>query len=291
MNIIRRKNRVRIGIIHYQPIELYPPIMNFLNYMSENNLPVHVFTTNKKGIEKFKRENIQIYRFSDLGKNKSRFINSIKYLYYNMSVILQILICNCNKLMYYDPYSAFPAYIYTKYIKRSAKLLIHYHEYFTPQWFSNGMALVKINHSLEQKYLYRKASWISHTNRDRIDLFLKDYYFIDPGVVYELPNFPPKSWIKQKTNNPNSENSSLRCVYIGSLGKNSYIKNFCSWVSNLNGRITLDVFSNNSTDEVKQFLKDLNNPYINFFFFFIGYYDLPDVLKNYEVGLILYNVA
>jgi hypothetical protein len=58
-------------------------------------------------------------------------------------------------------------------------------------------------------------------------------------------------------------------------------------VQSLNGEITLDIYSFNIPEKIMTFIKEMKCSQIRVLAE-VGYYDLPEILKNYHAGLILY---
>jgi len=55
-----------------------------------------------------------------------------------------------------------------------------------------------------------------------------------------------------------------------------------------NGAVQFDIYSQNSTPQVQQYLQGLDTRWIKSNFTGTWYYDLPKVLRQYDVGVILY---
>ena len=70
--------------------------------------------------------------------------------------------------------------------------------------------------------------------------------------------------------------------------KDTFIREYCNWLLVVKRRITLDIFAYNVSQETKAYLENLNAPNIRFYNDGISYDKLPNILTNYDVGLILY---
>ena len=285
----------KIALIHFLPLEYYPPVTNMINYLTDeidSDIKLSVFSThNTKNRNVFYNKKVKIYRTSQSNENEHRLIRFFKYLNFQLSVIFKLLFFRPDKVLYYESLSSFPVYIYLRFIKPSAKLYIHYHEYTSPkQYATQSMAVERFFHKLEQKHLYKKALWISHTNIDRLSFFQKDNPNINNKILQELPNYPPKSWADSENHKkPLPFKQPLKCVYIGSLSlNNTYLREFTDWIINQKGKVTFDIFAYNLHSDTKQFLLDLHSSFINFDEKGVEYDNIPAILKNYHVGVIFY---
>lgn len=278
----------KIAIIHYQPIEYYPPTTNLLDLLAEQNARTHVFTTvNNKGRKEYSRGNIKITRFQQPGKGFVLF-RYYRYLLFYLGVLLRLIRMKPGKILYYETYSSFPVYLYLKYFNRKAELFIHCHEYFTPYWYDHYGISLKPHHLREKKFLYPRAKWISQTNDDRLNFFRQDHPYLKEEQLKVLPNYPPSSW--QKFNKSGKmPGEVLRCVYVGSLSlKTTYLHEFCSWVLEQEGAVTMDIYAYNILPETKEYLQKLAGTSVRFFENGIEYDKIPDTLIKYDVGLLFY---
>jgi hypothetical protein len=281
----------KIAVIHYMPLEFYPPITNMLDIASmTHDFKIKVWSTNNnKDREIYKCDGLSSVDRTLFPKvDDPSIFRLIKYFIFNINCLIKLIFFRPDKILYYESYSAWPVYWYLKLFSNKAELLIHYHEYFTRDWYKNNMRLVKYYHTLEQKYLYSKATWISQTNSDRVELFLGDYPLITETKLKILPNYPPKSWNNfQQTKK--AKNSSLRSVYIGSLSLSAtYIKEYCEWVISLKGEIIFDIYAYNLHEDTVEFLTQINSPHINYFEGGVEYKNIPELLSQYDIGVILY---
>lgn len=277
------------------PLEYYPPATNMINYLAgESNAETKIsaFSThNTKKRNVFINKRVKIYRTAPAKNNENIIFRLLKYFFFQVSVLLRLIFFCPNKILYYESLSSFPVFLYTKIFNRKTAIFVHYHEYTTPDEYQNrSMKLECLFHKLEQTYIYNKAVWVSHTNKDRLNFFIKDNPSVDKEILKELPNYPPKSWLqkidlidRKKSNTP------LKCVYVGALSLNdTYIKEFSDWVILQNGKVLFDIFTYNMHQDTDQYLQKLQSSYINFVNTGIEYEKLPLVLSKYHVGIILY---
>lgn len=281
----------KIAVFHFLPLEFYPPVTNFLDYAgSKENLIIKVFSTsNDKERKEYKNDRLAgIKRVSIPNSGDKTFTKLSKYIKFNFFFLRDLLKFKPDEILYFESYSAGPVYWYIKFFRKKTKLRIHYHEYASPEWYENGMRLVKYYHKLERQYLYSRANWISQTNEERINLFLKDNPQVNPKKMRVLPNYPPKSWIKDEVEMKKIE-SPVKTVYIGSLSlENTFLEEYCTWVIEQRGKVTFDIYSYNLHETTRHYLNSLNSRFVNFIPGGVEYENIPEVLKNYQVGVILY---
>lgn len=281
----------KIAVVHFMPLEFYPPVMNFLDIVSEQPSQIRVYSTENNKYRKIycnKKLN-SIFRVDLPSPKDNGIVRLIKYLNFNVKCFIALVKFKPEEIIYFESYSAGPVYWYLRFYGKNKGLIIHYHEYAPPQWYENGMRLVKKYHTYETKFLYKKAEWISQTNKDRVKLFLKDNPAVDPEKMKILPNYPPKSWHKNYKDLKTDNNETLKTVYVGSLSlEATFIQEYCEWVMSQKGKVTFDIFSYNLHEDTYNYLANLSSPYINFFEDGIEYRKLPSIISKYNVGLILY---
>lgn len=282
---------IKLKIIHFHPIEKYPPLQNLINYITEHrkNILVKLITTNEQKTEYiYSNQKADIKRINAV--QGSSFFTLISFMKFTLFTLFDLLFSKPDKLLYYESISSFPVFIYTL-LNSKIDLYIHYHEYTTKEQYREEMRVSYFSHYFE-KYLYKKAKWISHTNKKRLELFAQDNGLdIRDTRLNVLPNYPPKAWQSYAIRDKKIDPQHIRLVYIGSLSMvNMYSKELFEWIVLQNGRVTLDIYSINIYDDVKEYLIKLNTSSINIHSG-IFYPDLPNILNRYDVGLILYKTV
>ena len=280
----------KVAVIHFMPLEFYPPVTNFLDEASKSNqLSIRVWTThNNKDRKVYDNKILDCISRTALPTLKEHaFIRLIRYFFFNFKCLLELFCFKPDKIIYYESFSAWPVYIYLKFFDKNKELFIHFHEYFSPKWYTNGMRLVKYYHQLEIKILFKRANWISQTNIDRVKMFREDYNFLNNDKLNIFPNYPPKKW--HTKSDSNKLIVPLRTVYIGTLSLDyAYIREYCDWVDKMQGKILFHVYGYNYNIETLNYLQSLSSPYIVFFEGGIEYDEIPKTLRDYDFGLILY---
>ena len=281
----------KLAVIHFNPIEIYPPVMNWLNYLAARPGPgmeVRVYTmAPAPGLDKFipASANIRIIRAGKPGKKQS-WMRYLQYLLFYIRSLSGLLGWGPGAILYYETISSLPALLYKRYFRRKTRLLIHYHEYTSVPEYEQGMSLTRHLHRME-KPLYASADWLSHTNEDRVACFTRDMQDTALPVIRVLPNYPPGSW-KRSRHIERAAGEPLRIVYVGALSLDTmYTREFAKWVSRQSGAVIWDIYTNNLSPDTLHFLQTQENRHIRFRGA-VDYFSLPAVLQHYDVGIILY---
>ncbi len=283
---------MKLALVHYQPVEYYPPVTNFLTYLDlDIKDEITVYTTeNTKGIKPAAFKNIKILRSAGIGQESSlkRFF---KYVSFNLVTFLKLCYFHPDFLLYYESYSAMPVFLYMRIFGKKTKLGIHFHEYFPQDWYNTGMQTVKYYHKLEKSYLFPQSVFISQTNSKRKEMFVKDQPSLDASKILIFPNYPLKHWsrcIEQKEWNTTRPH---KFVYIGAVSLYAtYIKEFCTWIINHPQELLFDIYAHSYDQETYNYLKQFKGKRIRFFSNGIPYKDIPQTIKDnhYQTGVILY---
>lgn len=273
---------MKLFILHFQAIEHYPPLQNLLHIVGRNN-KVTCFTTTGQ----LQKGNFSVNLFR-LGKSREGKVQLLlSYLLFNSVTLFLLILKRPSKVIYYEIVSAFPTYVYKRFINRNADIYIHYHEYTSTSDHLKGGKFNRFLHQLE-KWIYPKAKWISQTNPKRLEKFLSDEHIIYNSKLHKvLPNFPLKRWATLNTNW--KINTPLRIIYVGYTAdlKSSYVKEFLDWIKIQSIETEVDFYCVNGN----QFPKELigNHGLSNVRLMpAISYQELPELISNYHVGLILY---
>ena len=273
------------------PLEYYPPVTNFLNVMVKHAFFVKVWTThNTKKRITYHNEKLKTINRSPFPEKSDNVLERIfKYFYFNISCFIGLVKYKPKAILYYESYSVYPVFLYMKFFGKATKLYIHYHEYEDRESYKNGMKLVKYYNELEKKFLYGRASWISQTNKERLHMFASDHPKLPSEVLKIMPNYPPKIWSSQVNGKSKASKDIIRTVYVGSLSlKDTFIREYCDWVLNQNGKVCFHVYAYNLDDDTIEYLSSLNTDYIVFYTKGVEYNKMPALLADYDIGLILY---
>jgi hypothetical protein len=281
----------KLAVIHFSAIELYPPVLNWLNYLcGQKNMPeVLVLTmTTPVLFESFPEacQNLTIKR-NGTAHGAGTYRRYWSYLVYFITSFISLIRFKPDTILYYESLSALPAILYKKLINRHCRIFVHYHEYTSPEEYKNGMFIARFSHRLERDN-YFSFIGISHTNDERLRLFSTDNKDCKLPSQYVFPNYPPLSWNRLYTGAKKPEGTPLKIVYVGALSiKTMYLEEFFSWIDAQKGKVILDIFSNNHDQQVLAMINSINSSCLNFKGG-LNYFDLPAVLANYDVGAILY---
>lgn len=278
----------KLVIVHFQPIEKYPPAINLARQLaSSHNAQIRLITTSYAGQTSFEDfPGVTITRIGTIVRDVGLIRRVLFYLKFNLFCFFILLRFRPLKILYYETFSAGAPCIYKLLFGKKIQLFIHYHEYTSPEEYNRGMILVKMLHRLERR-VYKKANWISHTNTFRAELFLKDLGNPECLTIKIIPNFPPESWKRKEKSENDPLSNQLRFVYVGALDlETMYVKEFCEFILN-NSNCRWDIYSDNYTIETSAYLKAMDNPRISFHGG-VKYDQLPEILPPFDIGLILY---
>jgi hypothetical protein len=264
--------------------------MNWLEYLAKNmdsGSEVRVYTmATPTGVRRYEAAAPQI-RIFRLGNptGKISFLRYWIYLRFYTSVFGKLYAWKADTVMYYETLSSWPAFFYRKYINKKSRLFIHYHEYISLPEYRTGMLLNRWGRLLERK-MYPQAVWVSHTNADRMRLFLKDNEGVPVPNTYILPNYPPRSWAADSRKK--FTGSVVRFIYIGALSLDTmYTREFGEWIRKQKGRASWDIYSGNMTADAREYLLSVAGSAIQLHEG-VDYFSLPRILENYDIGVILY---
>ena len=224
----------KLFVIHYYPIDYFPPVMNLIDSLGEK-VEIRVSTLQKSNsLDAYGNKKAKIYRRFKENKKRSSLFVLVQYIFFSLFTLYQLIRQKPDAVLYYESISAFPAYLYKRFVGHKVKLCIHYHEYMTPaEYCRPGMRLSKLNHSLETSYLYHVATWVSQTNQYRREFFMNVEPQLSECVCHILPNYPPASWFRKRKLHANEI---VKCVYVGSLSlTDTYVLEFCQWIAKQHG--------------------------------------------------------
>lgn len=275
----------KLFIFHFAPLELYPPVQNLIQELAASqDFSVQVFTSASSKVKLFKSNgDVRIHRLFNMG-GQSSFKRVVGYIRFNVAGIAALIWNRPSTVLYFETLSSLPPVFYKRFINRSARLLIHYHEYATKQEIASGPSMVAALHAYESE-VYDRASWVSHTNEARLKMFMQD---VRPSVIshpFVLPNFPPHGWQQAPKR---AVDLPLKVVYCGALSLTTmYTKEFAAWVIAQGGKVLWDIYTYNFSTDTKQYLEELECDWIRFLPG-IAYDELPGILPKYHLGIILY---
>jgi hypothetical protein len=277
----------KLAIVHFQPIEKYPPVLNFINsIIVEKNITCKVYTLNVEDDNWFSAINCQIYR---IGKSALHpILRYWGYLQFNLITFIKLVYFNPKIVVAYETYSILPVFFY-KTLYSHSKIFIHYHEYTSIAEIENASIYFKFIHFFEKK-IFLTCDFISHTNSDRLELFLLNNSRIEKSKTFVAPNLPPSNWYEfAKSNKEINFSGVIKIVHVGAIGLNStYIKEMINWVVLQNGKYCIDFYTSNISEDAKKIFEKLQSKYVKLLDP-INYYDLPKVLIKYDIGVTLYN--
>ena len=276
----------KITIIHFLPLELYPPIINLLDYLStaKPKFNIIVFTTKSNTtLTPYSNDNIQICRYPPIHPKASNFSKVSRYARFYLSSFLKILSFKPSTILYFETLSALPALWYKKF-KKNVNIFAHYHEIVTLKELESERPLNKFINTIEKKH-YRQYKWISQTNNMRLSIFAKQYGISENASnLQTLPNYPPQSWVT-KPKIVQDKSKIIKLLYIGSLSlEGMYLQEVLDQFGS-NPKFSIDFYSHQFTKKVKNAILKHKNCQIKGA---INYQEIPNLKGKYDIGLVMY---
>ncbi len=273
-----------ICIVHFRSIDYYPPIYNLLKLLDKTSTPIKLTVVTSKFTLKDDFKNINFKQIDTSSSNK--IYRYLQYAIFYLQCFRYLIAIRPTSILYFESLSALPCLIYKNIFKR-VKLLVHYHEYMTPMEYKDGMILDRINNKLE-KLNRNQFSWFSHTNQDRLNLFSLDFGGLPEKKLKVVPNYPLAAWSKQIENCDSLNFEKIELVYIGAISfEDTYIKEVLDFVKLTEDKYNLELFSFSISNDVLYYIQSLNCNSIKYSGP-IKYDNIPSVLINKDVGLIVY---
>ena len=284
---------MRVSIVHWSPLELYPPAQNLLRALESEarfRSSVHT-TTDHLGQPAFSVPGIAVHR-SPSPAGRGAVARVIAYLRFHFGAFLILLRRRPDAILYIEPSSAFPVWLHSLFRPR-VPVFIHHHEYHSPDQFHRpGMRLIRWFHRLERRRLLPRAAWVSHTNARRMELFREDCPEVGESACRILPNHPPASWQGTVNTAWPAGTHPFRFVCAGSLSlRDTFLAEFVEWLrTRPAGSALLDVYAYNLDAETAAFLDDPDtiSAGVRWIRGGVVYQKLPEVLRHYHAGLVLY---
>jgi hypothetical protein len=283
-----------IAIIHFNPISQYPPALNFINFLDEEleDKNIYIYTTKvpeaKTNIKEKSERNEIKFKYYKFNQKASFLLRLWKYCVFYLNVLINLIKTKPSAIIYYETISCIPGIFYKKFCSKKISLVAHHHEYYSIEEYKHGSFINRFCWKIEKNHFHLLTA-LSHTNEDRIRLFKQDYPDVTFNKILAVPNFPPKSWVKE---NPTANISNAKVIRMVHLGyglsfETMYIKEFFEWIEQQEGRIILDCYVKFVDEKTEQYLRNFPSKYINLKSP-IDYYKVPKILFGYEVGVILY---
>ncbi len=185
---------LKASLIHFLPIEGYPPIQNMINFMSKSGNFTSILVNSTKSTSESNWKTPPTVDIKRRGRVNSKLNLWLTYLSFNVGTLIQLVITQPNYVLYYGTISAFPALVYKLIFNKRARIMVHFHEYVSPKEHKSISLVHRIFYRLEKKF-YSRIEFISQTNETRLEKFLEDEGIIKnekhQGV---LPNYPPQNF-------------------------------------------------------------------------------------------------
>jgi hypothetical protein len=289
-----RDGRMRVAVVHAHPLERYPPVTNAIDYFcSRPGIDVLVVSIDSPpNLSAYDNSAGEIQRIPFRDPKASSLGNAVRGFYWHWKAAKVIASWKPDVIFYWDPQSALACYLCLRWMGCKAALFMHHHEYHAPaDLLRIGMRIARIGHYFERHWLFPRAEWISQTNSERMRLFHSDVPGLTDDQMRVMPNYPPASWMARARKAwIDRQGRTLRLVYVGSLSlDDTFLEPLVNWLlAHPAADLTLDVFSNNCEQRTLQFLRAANGAIVRLHEGGVDYQQIPDVLADFDVGLVLY---
>lgn len=118
----------KLFVIHYYPIDYFPPVMNLIDSLGEK-VEIRVSTLQKSNsLDAYGNKKAKIYRRFKENKKRSSLFVLVQYIFFSLFTLYQLIRQKPDAVLYYESISAFPAYLYKRFVGHKVKICIHYHE-------------------------------------------------------------------------------------------------------------------------------------------------------------------
>jgi hypothetical protein len=285
------RKRLRVLFLHWFPLEKFPPAQNLLACFSEQEfLEIEAVSTAEAAATRGRFATARVFRTSFPAVGQFAAFRLLRFLAFPVLCLLRVLLRRPDVIIYCEPHSA-PAAFLALLFRPRMRLFIHYHEYRELSHYRDrGNAIAQLGHWLESRWLYHRCEWISHTNMDRVRMFLEDHPGVPQRLLHAIPNYPPPAWLSPAQKQPHAPSTVLRLVYVGAVSLNdTFIRELVDWVvKHGDERVQLDIYAGNTAVSARDYLLNLQSPAVKFFPTGVPYEQLPEILVNYDVGLVLY---
>ena len=234
---------------------------------------------------------VEVSRFQHGSANAGIFGRTRSYAAWHFRVAAALSRWKPDVVIAVEPHSNLAVWLYYTVFRGKAQLLVHHHEYYAPEDFSQpGMRLLVAVNRLERDALLERAIWVSQTNATRLRLMLDTHPRMRASSAQVLPNYPPRSWIDSAGSAHASKAiGRTRLVYVGAAAfADTFIREITEWVMKRPRDFSLHVAGNNFSPEVTSWLGTLDSENITVEPDGYPYKTLPDVLTGFDAGLILY---
>ena len=285
---------VKIAYLHILPLEYYPPATNFLDILAlEEHLHVRAYSTeNQRERPPYKNAAVEIHRTRPPNPGALKIWRLLRVLGWHLKAAFSLSRFKPDTIIYIEPHSAIAAWLYFKLLRGKSRLFVHHHEYYEASDYQRrGMKLPGLGARFEQDYLFSRAEWISQTNKDRLRLAKSAHPNVSSEAWQTLPNYPPAAWGRSpETGRKRKERGDpLKIVYVGSASfEDTFIKNMVNWAAEHAGAVELHICGYNVAKDVWDWLQRLGFSNVTYDRNGFNYDDLPDLLRDFDVGLVLY---
>jgi hypothetical protein len=286
---------LRLGIVHQLLVERYPPIQNLLEFLRKNSSVEIVLISSQHPDRKQPKVHATAPAFHNIlplnshsGTPLCRWFRTLRWHWHAAWLLHRF---RPDVVLSVEPHSALAVWLHRNLFGRRARLLIQHYEYYSDDdYLRPGNRLLRLNRLFERSLL-KQADRVTQTNPDRLRLFAADHPYLRSGQLSVWPNYPPPSWFGSAERPwPVDPTGPLKLVVAGAVSlRDTYIGPLVEWItSSHQTACTLDIYSSSCDTETETWLQSRTCDRLRLHPSGVPYSELPQVLRTFDVGLILY---
>lgn len=283
---------MKVAFVHQLPLEIYPPAANALAILAaQEGWEVRAWSSaGHSGMTAYQHPALAVRRPPYPGVACGSLARLAGFARWHWRVAAELARWRPDAIIAVEPHSAMGVWFYYRLRGGRARLFIHHHEYYAPgDYLKPGNRTTRICHWFEKAGLFGRAEWVSQTNATRLRLLMADCPAVTAAKGRLWPNHPPRAWLARAGRKAPASGGPLRLVCVGSLSfEDTFIREVAEWVAARPGKVTLHVCGHNVRRDVWDWLASLNAAGISCQPEGCGYDDLPELLADFDVGLVLY---
>lgn len=283
---------MKVAYVHPLPLEFYPPARNTLRIFSaREGWNVRAWSSrNTRGLPELSPAEVQVVRHGHGKREQPTALRAAGYASWHLRTAADLARWSPDVVVAVEPHANLAVWTYYSVLRGNAELFIHHHEYYSEQdYLRDGMRLLRATRSIERDVLLERAAWVSQTNATRLALFEKSHPKLRPGVGRVLPNYPPREWATRLREERRGDPNVTRLVYVGAASfEDTFIREAALWVRASPDSLSLHVTGDNVSADVWAWLDSLSAANITTGRRGVDYDHLPDLLSEYDAGLVLY---
>jgi hypothetical protein len=284
---------MKLAYVHVLPLEYYPPATNALAHFSRQaGWEVRAWSSrNMRGVERWSHPAVVVSRPDQARPNAAIPRRAAGYAAWHVRTATELSRWKPDVILAVEPHSTLAVWLYYSVFRGTAPLFIHNHEYYSEDDYrAPGMRLLRMTRRLDRDTLLGRAVWVSETNPKRLEMLERAHPEIRSGAGRVLPNYPPEEWIARgSTTVAHRDGQPTRFIYVGSASfEDAFIREAVEWAAAHPEAVSLHVTGDNVASNVWDWIESLAAANVTVERRGVQYDRLPELLAQFDVGLVLY---